>query len=201
MASFVINTKTGVPDSTTDWIAHIVFEKNSHDPSVDEIISAINAATDGGISSLGDLLYKVNGTIDAKDPGTSLEVGKLAESYTTAPDPWDQNSVLPIKITHVMGTDFAKASFLLVKDGNEGSYVYDISGWNGTDEIDVYNVFYPKKPDASGTSHIEFFGSIGKVPPPNVVAVPEPSTVLAGMLLLLPFGVSTVKSLRRNRVE
>lgn len=33
-----------------------------------------------------------------------------------------------------------------------------------------------------------------------VVAVPEPTTVLAGALLLLPFGASTLRILRRNRV-
>jgi hypothetical protein len=33
-----------------------------------------------------------------------------------------------------------------------------------------------------------------------VVAVPEASTVIAGLLLLLPFGMSTLRILRRNRV-
>lgn len=33
----------------------------------------------------------------------------------------------------------------------------------------------------------------------SVVAVPEPSTVLAGMLLLVPLGISTARIVRRNR--
>jgi hypothetical protein len=33
----------------------------------------------------------------------------------------------------------------------------------------------------------------------NPTAVPEPSTMIAGALLLLPFGVSTLRVLRRNR--
>ncbi len=32
-----------------------------------------------------------------------------------------------------------------------------------------------------------------------VVVVPEPSTMIAGVLLLLPFGVSTLRTLRKNR--
>ena len=32
-------------------------------------------------------------------------------------------------------------------------------------------------------------------------AVPEPTTILAGALLLLPFGVSMVRILRRNRAQ
>jgi len=34
----------------------------------------------------------------------------------------------------------------------------------------------------------------------NVSAVPEPSTVISGVLMLLPFGASTLRILRRNRV-
>jgi hypothetical protein len=32
------------------------------------------------------------------------------------------------------------------------------------------------------------------------IPIPEPATIIAGMLLLLPFGASTVRILRRNRV-
>jgi hypothetical protein len=34
---------------------------------------------------------------------------------------------------------------------------------------------------------------------PNLSAVPEPTTVIAGALLLLPFGASTLRMLRKNR--
>ena len=36
---------------------------------------------------------------------------------------------------------------------------------------------------------------------PSPAAVPEPSTVVAGALLLLPFGVSTMRILRKNKVS
>jgi len=35
---------------------------------------------------------------------------------------------------------------------------------------------------------------------PNTVPVPEPTTLIAGAMLLLPFGASTLRTLRRNRV-
>jgi len=40
----------------------------------------------------------------------------------------------------------------------------------------------------------DFYNSQG-----NWVPVPEPTTVVAGMLLLLPFGASTVRALRKSR--
>jgi hypothetical protein len=33
----------------------------------------------------------------------------------------------------------------------------------------------------------------------RLVAVPEPNTIIAGALLLLPFGMSTVRFLRKQR--
>ncbi len=38
-------------------------------------------------------------------------------------------------------------------------------------------------------------------PPPHITSVPEPSTILAGALLLLPLGVSTLRILRRHKAE
>ncbi len=37
--------------------------------------------------------------------------------------------------------------------------------------------------------------------PPTVTSVPEPSTIVAGALLLLPFGVSTMRILRRHKAQ
>jgi len=37
--------------------------------------------------------------------------------------------------------------------------------------------------------------------PHDVTAVPEPSTIVAGALLLLPFGISTVRILRKNKIS
>lgn len=49
------------------------------------------------------------------------------------------------------------------------------------------------RPDATVTYNVQ--------KPLAVRAVPEPATIIAGMLLLLPFGASTVRILRRNRAS
>jgi hypothetical protein len=49
----------------------------------------------------------------------------------------------------------------------------------------------------TGTSSASYSGSISSAP--NVQSVPEPSTVVAGLLLLLPSGVSTVRILRKHK--
>lgn len=38
-------------------------------------------------------------------------------------------------------------------------------------------------------------------PVPKITSVPEPSTIVAGALLLLPFGVSTMRILRRHKSQ
>ncbi len=53
---------------------------------------------------------------------------------------------------------------------------------------------------AYGTVALNLTGPAGYVQPQlGLAAVPEPSTVVAGALLLLPFGVSTVRILRKNK--
>lgn len=66
----------------------------------------------------------------------------------------------------------------------------------------TFIVHVPGVTENSVLSNVLFeFGTDPQYVAADLTVVPEPSTVLAGMLLLLPFGVSTVKSLRRNRVE
>lgn len=48
----------------------------------------------------------------------------------------------------------------------------------------------------AGTTTASYSGSISSA---TVQSVPEPSTVVAGLLLLLPFGVSTVRILRKHK--
>jgi hypothetical protein len=48
----------------------------------------------------------------------------------------------------------------------------------------------------TGTQSVSYSGSISSA---ASTAVPEPSTVVAGALLLLPFGVSTLRILRKHK--
>ena len=63
-------------------------------------------------------------------------------------------------------------------------------GINGTAYVNITSDVAFDKVIASSTSYAFEFD--------NVAVVPEPTTVLAGALLLLPFGVSTIRSLRRR---
>lgn len=173
-----------------------VYLNQASDPSTSDITTALSNA--GWDTTLGSLLYKA-GRDDSGEQFTANinESGPLESSYaTTSGAASDNSGGYPIVISYTGGT-VAVATYLVVKDGNLGAFIFDLSGWNGTEEIDIYNLFdfsaHPKK-DVKGVSHVEFFGSEG-----HTTSVPEPSTIVAGALLLLPFGVSTVRILRKNR--
>jgi hypothetical protein len=60
---------------------------------------------------------------------------------------------------------------------------------------------------SSSITNVEFqFGTTGNfgirstngIPTTNITSVPEPSTIVAGALLLLPFGISTIRILRKG---
>jgi hypothetical protein len=190
-ASFIINANPTVkytPDPASDALAIPVLDSQNKPFSKNPTTEQIEAAIPNGGGLLGELLYKVE---DDGDESGSLKKSYALSSPVFAPlSSWGALDTFPIKIIYD-GGDFANPSYLLVKDGNCGSFIFSLSDWDGKEEIDIYNVFYPKKKDMSGTSHIEFFGT--------VTAVPEPSTVLAGALLLLPFGISTIRTLRQKR--
>jgi hypothetical protein len=161
-------------------------------PSLSSTTGASDVAGALGIpvAQVGTLLYKIN--------SDGSEAGTLQSSYTASPGSWNQNSSFPITISYSGAGQIASpATYLLVKDGNLGSYIFDLGAsglnWDGVSDILVYNLFAPSKPDPSGTSHIEFFGAAGALTP-----VPEPGTVIAGVLLLLPLGVGVLRVLRCN---
>jgi hypothetical protein len=113
--------------------------------------------------------------------------------------PWGKSTPEPIKITFDGNMFVSPATVFLVKDGNNGSLLFSLAGWNGKEEIHVYNVFnydpdgsgnLKPKNDLSGTSHFEFYGTGTEEIPP----VPEPATMIAGA-----FGASTFRILRKNR--
>jgi hypothetical protein len=89
-----------------------------------------------------------------------------------------------------VGGACASATCLIVREGT-GCYVWNICNWNGTDRVDC---------NINGhLTECEFYGCERTPCPPPTSSVPEPSTVIAGALLLLPFGVSTVRILRRHK--
>lgn len=73
-----------------------------------------------------------------------------------------------------------------VFDGNESDVAFNLFG-NGPGSYSLFDGSATQYTQANGNATI------------SLVAVPEPTTVIAGALLLLPFGASTIRVLRRNR--
>lgn len=67
--------------------------------------------------------------------------------------------------------------------------------------IAAYGTLAGAQADANGAYGVEVMNRIGTSYQPMLAAVPEPSTVVAGALLLLPFGVSTLRILRKKQVS
>jgi hypothetical protein len=109
----------------------------------------IAAAAGVTVAALGPLIYEA--APDNNSP-SAAEAGVVAPNYDTFFLPAAGTGDLKVSWA---GGAIANATFFLAKDGNEGSYLWDISGWNGTDDI------FLTSPFSSGKrfSHIEFFGT------------------------------------------
>jgi hypothetical protein len=150
-------------------------------------LSASAIAGDLGITTtaLGSVLFDTDGS-----------KGPLIGSYSFSPQ---ISQALPITISYVAGTKPADATYMYVKDGNDGGYIFNLGStgagaldWNGTESIYIDDLFSPK--GAGDLSHIELFGSVG-----TVSVVPEPTTIISGGLLILPFGANALRVLRKAR--
>jgi hypothetical protein len=162
------------------------------------ILDAINAKLDPDISlgALGLMLYKY----EASDEGAGKEEGSLAAAYNV--DPVNRLTGFTISYVGGVGGEYiAKPTYLVIKDGEAGALIWNISRWNGTETLTVtaskdgvlQSSFWPDPQNAHEISNIQLWGTSEQGAPP----VPEPGTYLAGALLLLPFTSSLLKRVRR----
>lgn len=93
-------------------------------------------------------------------------------------------------VEYVGGNSCDGVFSVICKDASGSSYSCDIN-WNGKDNIDCEYLPY-------NCNEIEICRKT-PTPTPQIASVPEPSTVIAGALLLLPLGVSAVRILRKGR--
>jgi len=178
--------------------ADLVFEKlaippgvyiaGPSNPNASQIESALGLAS----GTLGGSLFKHD--LEGIDPEEFS--GSLVDSYTSTYveknatyDDYDT-----VTIVHVEGKPAASPlQILVVKDGTAGSYAWLLTGdisWDGEETLIIKNDFLikPNTTIIQDISHVEIYA-----------VVPEPSTVLAGALLLLPFGLGVARVIRRNR--
>jgi hypothetical protein len=125
-----------------------------------------------------------------KDNFGGNEAGTLAGSYNTeylnsASDPSDA------KITYTGGTVLSGSPiFLLVKDGSTAPswYVFDISGWNGTDNLRLSGFW----PEQGAISHVSIF--VGVPNGGNGEQVPDPGSTM----VLLGIALTSIGLIRRK---
>jgi hypothetical protein len=119
-----------------------------------------------------DLLYKDN--VGGSEEGMiNFQSSYNTEYFNSPTDPADA------LISYVGGDIMTGADWLVVKDGNQDPswYLFDISTWNGTDDIQLLN-FWPAQ---GAISHISIFG--------NGTSVPEPASLALFGIGLLGLGL------------
>lgn len=120
---------------------------------VPQILAEIQANL--GINLTGKDLYKQN-------EGEATDSGAFSGSYSTS----ITDGASAFSITYGSGAAIsANPVYLLVKDGNHNPawYLYDITGWNGTDVIQGSGFW----PNGGAISHVAIYGTPG-TPPNNV---------------------------------
>lgn len=147
-----------------------------------------------GAAAIQDLLLKHEATpVDYSGPlGSAYTITYVGRTV-------DGKTVMDALIEWNGGA-FAAPTFVIAKDGSVGTGVFDDKGkettvipvygwdvrgkWDGKEDLLIQNPF--------GGKDFSFEMIYG-------TAVPEPSTILAGALLLVPFGVGAIRAVRRNR--
>ena len=140
-------------DSTPPLATPVKLVPPAKNPSIDEIAAALGVTT----SDIGIEIYK------CAPGGTESDV--LASSYSTIFDPLTGGGTADIVWN---GPFVANATYLLMKDGDLGSYVWNISTWDGMETIRILDCF----PTKNSVSHVEFFGAVGtRVPDGGTTAL------------------------------
>lgn len=146
--------------------ANAAFINQASNPNLGDLTAAA-VVLNGGIaanynSAFATTLYKNS---SGSEEGTLKDF--YSTGYTIGLNGGDAT------ITWNGGGTFAVATYLLAKDGNLGSYLWDISDWNGTDTIFIPNPWLADQGTLKTYSHVQFWGSSDttKVPDGGTTAV------------------------------
>ncbi len=114
---------------------------------------------------------------------------KYSSSETITVDGNSQTFNFSFRVLSIDNTD------ILLMQYDQQSFLFDL-GSNGK----LHVVFSPEATGIFVDPNVGFDKSFDISATLNLIAVPEPSTVVAGILVLLPFGVSSIRSIRKNRL-
>lgn len=141
-------------------------------PYVAHVVSAANP----NLSAYGDVLYK-------STQADGSESGAFADFYTTT-----YGTLAPASaVISWNGPAFIDSNpvYALIKDGNLGWYFYDITGWNGKDDISFSGYFG---------------GNQGKISHVSIIGKSTPHVPDSGMTaVLLAFGLTALSFFARRR--
>lgn len=133
-------------------------------------LDASDIATIVGTSSTLELFYKSN--------YNGAEEGGFAGFYDTS-YAGDPNDALIVFTGGVGDSIICPECYLVVKDGNEPQYLFDLATWNGTENLDLQG-FYP---DKGAISHVAIYGK-------SMINVPEPSALILIGLGMIGLGMA-----------
>jgi len=146
-----------------------VYFSGSSTPSDSQIASVCGVSS----SQIGSLLCQFTGGGD--------QGGLLKTSYTCSSS---------LNTFDYISGDYAGATCLIVQCGSSGCYVFNLSKWNGTDEIDCSLYGRP--------TECYVYGQCKTPTGHSTSPVPEPSTIIAGLGLLVPLGIQTFRQFRKR---
>jgi hypothetical protein len=159
--------------------------------------------TDGGNNVGNGVLTATdngNGTWNVTAASFTVTAGAASGNYSLVPNPNAPNPVNSGTYANMYytydnqatypGTPYLNANGLLLSSGGATPSILGIWGNSSTD-YEFAGTVYPY-PNYPGT--VDVHGIVTLTPS----AVPEPTTMIAGALLLLPFGASTLRMLRRR---
>jgi hypothetical protein len=144
-----------------------------------------------------------NGTFNITEGTFQITAGALQGTYSLVPNPNGHGPAYTPIYANMYFIYDNQVSFpdpayldwygLMFSSGGDNPTMVNLFGNSATD-YELVGTIYPY-PNFPGS--VDVHGMVPLVDPP--APVPEPATMLAGALLLLPFGASTFRIIRRNR--
>ena len=196
----VINTSNAAVLMVSDGIGYInpaLVGSNFKATDLDRMIGQYNGTV---ADVVGDKYYTVHGT---SVPAAPLPYPLNTQWYDNAPGGDSVNFTTSTLGANTLGLPVNTATATL--NIGTGGYLYLVAQWDGGSATGNNSIYYIGGMTGSITLVNDLVKYIGGNASQQalshfyLVPVPEPTTMVAGALLLLPFAASTIRFVRKNR--